>query len=102
MLKKNLEEELNYIKDNLDAIANNLCNIHKIASILNKYCKTNSDNDDLYEVSYLAELLEEKIGKINYNFYMLLNYDKNFESWEDTLQNLKHLIEIKKIKYIDD
>ena len=68
MLKKNLEEELNYIKDNLDAIANNLCNIHKIASLLNKYCKTNSDNDELYEVSYLAELLEEKIGKINYNF----------------------------------
>ena len=53
-MNENLKQEIKNLKYNLKEIAAELCKAHKLASTMDKFCKGNINNDDLYEVSYLA------------------------------------------------
>ena len=52
-------------------------NIHRLCSSVTKVCETYSDDDYLYEVSYLAKLMQndlEELGKKLY--YIIKSEDK--------------------------
>ena len=97
-----LKEEIENLKYNLKEIAAELCKAHKLASALDKFCKANLNNDDLYEVSYLAELLEKQLSKLGFDFYMTLNENNKFQTMDDILERIRILKATEHIDIIDD
>ena len=71
----------------LGIFAKKLDNTHRIASLLNKFCKNNIDNDVLYEVSYAAELIENELVKLGYDIYAMTNEQNDNMSLEDIIKN---------------
>ena len=84
----------------MEIISDKVQNIHKLVSLLNKYCKANKEKDDLYEVSYIAELVENKINEVGYDLYITQN-NENPKSIEEILENIKATVEKKQIIFND-
>ena len=99
-MKIETQEDIDILQRNLEIISEKVQNIHKLASLLNKYCKTNKENDDLYEVSYIAELVENKINEVGYDLYITQN-NENPKSIEEILENIKAAVEKKQIIFND-
>lgn len=101
-MNENLKQEIENLKYNLKEIAAELCNTHKLASTLDKFCKDNINNDDLYEVSYLAELLEKQLSKLGFDFYITLNENNKSKTMDDVLDRIRDLKATEHIDIIDD
>lgn len=95
------QEDVDFLEINLETISKKLSNIHKLISILNKYCKANKENDNLYEISYIVELLENKISELGYDLYITTHNDSP-KILEEILQNIKIGIENKQIFFSDE
>lgn len=94
--------EIIALKENLKNLSINLTDVHKLVSVLNQFCKANSDVDQLYEVSYMAELIEEKIMKVSFDLYNITNDYNNQKSIEEIFENLKAAMKSRKVKLVDD
>lgn len=99
-MKIETQEDIDILQRNLEIISDKVQNIHKLVSLLNKYCKANKENDDLYEVSYIAELVENKINEVGYDLYITQN-NENPKSIEEILENIKAAVEKKQIIFND-
>ena len=101
-MSEELKKEIENLKYNLKEISAELCNAHKLASALDKFCKSNINNDDLYEVSYLAELLEKQLSKLGFDFYITLDENNKSQTMDDILEKIKHLKATENIDIIKD
>ena len=99
-MKIETQEDIDILQRNLEIISDKVQNIHKLVSLLNKYCKANKEKDDLYEVSYIAELVENKINEVGYDLYITQN-NENPKSIEEILENIKAAVEKKQIIFND-
>ena len=99
-MKIETQEDIDILQRNLEIISEKVQNIHKLVSLLNKYCKANKENDDLYEVSYLAELVENKINEVGYDLYIAQNNESS-KTMEEILENIKTAVEKKQIIFND-
>ncbi len=95
------DKMLEHIKKELDSMSEELCNVHKLSSILYAYCKSRSEDDSLYEVSYIAELIEKKLSKLGYDFYDVVNFDKEPQTMEEALSELHKLHSENKIVFTE-
>jgi len=101
-MSEELKKEIENLKYNLKEISAELCNAHKLASALDKFCKSNINNDDLYEVSYLAELLEKHLTKLGFNFYITIQDNNKSQTMDDVLERIKLLKATEHIDVIND
>ena len=100
-MNKNYKVELIELKEQIDILANRLFNVHKMASLLNKYCKCKENKDEFYEISYIVELIEKKISELGYDIYML-THNNTPQTREEILEEIKMLNNAANIVFVDD
>ncbi len=101
-MDEELKEEIDNLKYNLKEVAAELCNAHKLASALDKFCKANINNDDLYEVSYLAELLEKQLSKLGFDFYITIGENNKSQTMNDVMERIRIFQATEHIDVIND
>ncbi len=97
-----MNKECETLRKSLYTASGMICDIHKIISLINKFCETHKDDDSLYEVSYAIKIAEEKINQLGYYIYKINNSDTHPKSFNAALKNLKKAIKKNEIKLIDD
>lgn len=102
MTNKKKKAELQFLKNELYSLEAEINDAHKLASLLNKYCQTYKDRDELYEISYIVKLLEEKLSKVGYKIYLANHNVEEPKSIEDILKNIKKTINNHEVKLVDD
>ena len=101
-MNNNFQLELNELKEQIGIFSDRVSNVHKLVSLLNKYCKFEENNDDFYEISYLVELIEKKISDLGYDMYMINHSNNTPKTREEILEDIKRLNNATNIVFVDD
>lgn len=72
-MNKKEEKEL---KINLEQLSSGIEEVYQLASLLTKFCEANKDSDDLYEVSLVTKIMQEKANKICFKIYNMTHTAK--------------------------
>ena len=67
----------------------NVEDIHKLVSLLKKHCDSNKDSDDLYEVSEVINIVEEKLNILAYNIFADKYNNEEQETIKSVLRKIK-------------
>ena len=78
----NVDNVLSFYLENVE-------NIHKLVSLLKKHCDSNKDLDDLYKVSEVINVVEEKLNTLAYDIYTLLHRNDEPVTLKSVLKKIK-------------
>ena len=67
----------------------NVEDIHKLVSLLKKYCDSNKNSDDLYEVSEVINIVEEKLNTLAYIIFADKYNNEEQETIKSVLRKIK-------------
>ena len=65
-MNKKEEKEL---KNDLNKLSETIEEIYQLSSLLNKFCDANKDSDDLYEISLITKIMQEKANNLAFDIY---------------------------------
>ena len=63
--------------------------IHKLVSILKNFCDSNKDSDDLYEVSGVINVVEEKLNALAYNIFIDKHNNEEPQTMKSVISKIK-------------
>ena len=84
-MKKNIFD----VDNRLAHYSKSVENIHKLVSMLKQFCEANNDTDNLYEVSEVINVVEDRLNKLGYEIFCDIHRKDKPMSLKKALEQIK-------------